>query len=93
MPKKLFKKGERLTGRQKGTPNKTTASVKEALEEAFEKNGGVESLCGWAKEQPSEFYKIWAKMLPTEIKTDFGKYFDVVEKLKSAIEKKGKPSE
>jgi hypothetical protein len=54
-------------GRVKGVPNKTTRAVKEALAEAFERNGGVESLTTWAQANPTEFYKLWAKLLPTEI--------------------------
>ena len=54
-------------GRAKGTPNKTTASVKAALVEAFDKMGGVPSLVRWAKQNETEFYKLWTKMLPTEV--------------------------
>ena len=54
-------------GRPKGVPNKATASVKAALEEAFEKRGGVAALVKWANEEPAEFYKIWGKMLPAKI--------------------------
>jgi hypothetical protein len=54
-------------GRPKGSVNKTTASVKAALTEAFDQNGGVPSLLAWAKDQPTEFYKLWARMLPTEV--------------------------
>lgn len=57
-------------GRQKGTPNKTTAGVKAALEAAFEGLGGVPALLRWGREEPGEFYKLWAKMLPTEIKNE-----------------------
>lgn len=54
-------------GRKKGVPNKTTASVKLALTEAFKGLGGVPALLSWAKSDPSEFYKLWAKMLPQEV--------------------------
>ena len=57
----------RTGGRQKGTINKTTASVKEALTQAFEQMGGVPALLTWGRSSPDEFYKLWAKMLPTEI--------------------------
>ncbi len=63
------KKGERRGGRQKGTPNKLTATVKSALAAAFEGIGGVPALIAWAKtkEGRPEFYKLWAKMMPTEV--------------------------
>lgn len=61
-------KGVRVGGRQKGTPNKTTVAVKEALTQAFDQLGGVPSLVSWAASDPAEFYKIWAKLLPAEFK-------------------------
>lgn len=61
---------KRYGGRQKGTPNKTTASVKAALVAAFDELGGTGNLVAWAKENPTEFFKLWAKLLPTEVKLD-----------------------
>ena len=57
-------------GRKKGTPNKATASIKAAFVEAFEKRGGVKALVDWAEEEPTEFYKLAAKLIPTEIAGD-----------------------
>lgn len=57
-------------GRKKGTPNKTTASVKAALEKAFFASGGQDALNRWAKDNPDEFYKLWGKMLPREMTAD-----------------------
>lgn len=54
-------------GRPKGSVNKTTASVKAALTAAFDAIGGDEALATWAQANPTEFYKLWAKMLPTEL--------------------------
>lgn len=54
-------------GRVKGVPNKTTASVKAALQDAFERLGGVDSLVTWGRENQTEFYKLWSRMLPTEV--------------------------
>lgn len=59
-------------GRPKGVPNKTTMAVKEALSLAFEGLGGVNRLTVWARDNETEFYKLWAKMLPTEVKGDLG---------------------
>jgi len=55
-------------GSRKGIPNKSTAAVKEALQEAFEGAGGVESLIAFAEANKAEFYKLWVKMLPQEVK-------------------------
>ena len=60
--------GNRGKGRVKGVPNKSTKAVKEALQEAFEGIGGVDALVEWAKTEQTEFYKLWAKLLPTEVK-------------------------
>lgn len=66
------RKGDPKTGgRAKGTPNKTTATVKIALQDAFNHLGGVSSLVKWAKEEPTEFYKLWAKLLPEQLNHSF----------------------
>lgn len=58
---------KRYGGRAKGTPNKVTASVKEGLELAWQGIGGVEHLTAWARENPSDFYKLLAKLLPRDM--------------------------
>lgn len=55
-------------GRKKGVPNKSTKAAKEALALAFEGLGGVPALTAWAQENQSDFYKLWVRLLPTEIK-------------------------
>ena len=60
-------KGKRFGGRQKGTPNKTTAKVKEAMELAFEGIGGVPALVEWAEDNQTEFYKLFVKLLPVQV--------------------------
>lgn len=68
----MGRQGEPKTGgRVKGTPNKATATVKAALQEAFEKLGGVPSLVRWAKDEPTEFYKLWARLLPSQLNHAF----------------------
>ncbi len=57
-------------GRPKGSLNKVTRSVKEAIEEAFERRGGVDALLTWAAEEPSDFYALWAKLLPKNVAVD-----------------------
>jgi hypothetical protein len=60
-------KGRKTGGRRPGSVNKTTATTKEALTQAFQSLGGVNSLVAWGKENQTEFYKLWAKLLPQEI--------------------------
>lgn len=67
MAGKGAKKGERRGGRQKGTPNKLTKAAREVYEEAFEKLGGVPALVTWGKENPTEFYKIHARLIPQDV--------------------------
>ena len=59
-------------GRAKGTPNKTTATVRSILTQAFEGTGGLIAFIEWGKENRGEFYKLWAKMLPTQITGEDG---------------------
>lgn len=54
-------------GRKKGTPNKSTASAKEAVALAFEGIGGVGRLTAWADENPGEFYKHYARLIPLDV--------------------------
>jgi hypothetical protein len=64
----------------KGVPNKSTAAVKDALmavyadlqAKALEDGGEGENahLMSWAKDNPTDFYKLWAKMLPTDVKAE-----------------------
>ncbi len=61
-------RGKKTGGRKPGSKNKVTANVKAALVEAFDELGGVPALVKWGKKQPSQFYGLWGKLLPTEIK-------------------------
>ncbi len=54
-------------GRQKGTPNRMTRDVREALVEAFERAGGVDFLLGVAQSDPPTFCRMLARLVPNEI--------------------------
>ena len=60
-------KGRKTGGRLAGTPNKMTRNVRQALEIAFEQLGGVTALVDWGRDNPVEFYRLWAKLLPKEL--------------------------
>jgi type IV secretory pathway TrbF-like protein len=64
-----FKKGE-AKGRPKGTQNKLTRTVKETVLDTFNllQEDRTANLLSWAKEEPTEFYKIASKLIPTEVK-------------------------
>lgn len=65
---KRFKKGE-AKGRPKGAINKLNRTVKETVLAAFNdlQQDPKANIMAWAKEQPTEFYKIAAKLIPTEV--------------------------
>lgn len=60
------KKGERRGGRQKGTPNKVSRIARENLIAVFEQIGGVQAMTSWAQAEPTEFYRLYARLLPVE---------------------------
>lgn len=43
-----------------------TIAVTVALHSAFELKGGVPGLIHWANDNPTQFYQLWAKLLPNE---------------------------
>jgi hypothetical protein len=59
--------GRKTGGRQAGTPNKTTARLREAIEQAFEAAGGVEYLTRLARDEPRIFLPLLARLLPTSL--------------------------
>ena len=63
----LIRPGERTIGRTKGTPNKLTVSIKEAIEHAFDKLGGTEYLVHVGRTDPRTFCALLSKLLPTKL--------------------------
>lgn len=61
-------------GRPKGTPNKSTALLKDAILQAAEKAGGKDGMMGYLKEQaeknPGPFMALLGKVLPMQITGD-----------------------
>jgi hypothetical protein len=66
----------RIGGRAKGTPNKMTKSVKEAIEFAADGLGGAQRLVDWAKEDPKNEGAFWTniypKLLPLQVTGEGG---------------------
>lgn len=62
-------------GRQKGTPNKFTRTVKETILQCFEDIGGRDAFAKWARRNPTEFYKLYGKVLPLSLQGDGSKEF------------------
>ena len=55
------------TGRAKGTPNKTTKAIKDAVQEAFEKAGGVAYLVKLANDDPRTFCGLIGRVIPLQV--------------------------
>lgn len=55
---------------RKGRPNRYTARVKSNVLAVFDRIGGRDKMCEWAKENLTEFYKIYSRLLPTEVVAD-----------------------
>jgi len=53
-------------GRRRGTANKRTTAFNAALWKVFQALGGVPALAKWGREHPTEFYKLWAELLPQD---------------------------
>lgn len=60
-------RGRKTGGRRKGTPNKITGAVKEAIEEAFANAGGVAYLEKVAQDDPRAFCTLLGKILPKQV--------------------------
>lgn len=56
-------------GRKAGTPNKVTASVRQAFEDAFNllQSDDQANLLAWAKNNQTEFYKLASKLIPQDV--------------------------
>ena len=63
----LLRPGERTIGRAKGQPNKLTASIKDAIHNAFEELGGMSYLVHVGKTDPRTFCALLSKLLPTKL--------------------------
>jgi hypothetical protein len=65
-----FEKGN--SGKPKGAKNKITKTVKEVVFDVFEKLqiDRKANLLTWGKDNPTEFYKIAAKLIPTDVKAE-----------------------
>lgn len=64
-----FQPGKPKTGgRQVGTPNRLTAAFREAVLHVYNGLGGHAAFLQWARENPTEYYKIAARLIPGEMR-------------------------
>lgn len=64
------------TGRAKGTPNKTTALLKDAILKAADQAGGKDKMVGYLRQQaaenPGPFLALLGKVLPMQLTGEGG---------------------
>lgn len=62
------------SGRKPGTPNRTTAHLREVIEQVVVKLGGVERLYEWVQQNPDNERVFWSsiatKLLPVQVAGD-----------------------
>jgi hypothetical protein len=56
------------------------AQVVQAFDNAFHLIGGVPRLAVWADENPKEFFKLYAKLLPSQSSSSLGESTDIIIK-------------
>ena len=59
--------GKKSGGRQPGTPNRITAAFREAVQTVYNDIGGDAAFARWARENPGEFYRIAARLIPVQV--------------------------
>lgn len=64
--------GVKTGGRQKGTPNKVNAAVKDAIINAFDTVGGESYLVKVANTDPKTFCTLLGKVLPMQVEGEIG---------------------
>jgi len=57
---------EKIGGRKAGTPNKLSGIAKENVIAVFNRLDGTAGMAEWASENKTEFYRIYARLLPTD---------------------------
>lgn len=54
-------------GRPKGSQNKLSRVAKENIEAVFEAMGGIDQMTAWAAGNPTEFYRIYSKLVAVRV--------------------------
>lgn len=77
-------------GRQKGTPNKTTAAVKDMILGALDKAGGLDYLLRQSDENPTAFMTLVGKVLPLQVDANVGG--QIIHKVERTIVRPSHPN-
>jgi hypothetical protein len=52
--------------RPRGVPNKIGAQAKENIVAVFTRLGGTAGMADWARDNQTEFYRLYARLIPSE---------------------------
>jgi hypothetical protein len=63
-------KGRKTGGRRPGSQNKVTRTFKDMVVQCLQDIGGRPAFAAWATKNRTDFYKIAARLIPTELTTD-----------------------
>jgi hypothetical protein len=74
--------GQKTGGRVAGTPNKATATAKQAFQLAFDEIGGPQALAVWAAENQTDFYKLFSKLIPQDVNANISTHEDALKGLR-----------
>lgn len=64
--------GKKVGGRVAGVPNKVTGIAKDNITAVFIRLGGTAAMAKWAEENQTEFYRIYSRLIPTEVTGEGG---------------------
>lgn len=68
-------------GRTPGSKNRVSVAAKQAFQEAFDELGGVEALKTWATDNPTDFFKLFSKLIPVDTNVTLTKPEDALKDL------------
>lgn len=81
--------GKKTGGRKRGTPNKLTGELKEAILKAAELAGDGEGLIGYLKKQatlnPAPFMSLLGKVLPLQVAGDAENPVNMIHRIERVI--------
>ena len=64
---RLNEMANKIGGRPKGAKNILSGAAKENIQAVFVRLGSTAQMAKWAEENQTEFYKIYARLLPHEV--------------------------
>lgn len=64
--------GKKTGGRQKGSENRLTGLAKDNIAAVFNRLGGTAGMAAWAEENKTEFYRLYARLIPVQLTGEGG---------------------